>query len=396
MNWRVYILAATTFAVGLVELIVGGILPKIAEDLNVSLATAGQLITIFALVYAISAPILLSLTAKVERKRLFLISLFIFTLGNLMTYFSTTFLIVMIARIFTAMSTALVIVLALTIATKIVEPRHRAKALGLVFVGVSSALVIGVPMGIFVTEAFGWRAMFLGIALLSTISMILIALLLEKMPVVEVVPLKTQIKSLANLKILSAQLTTMFMLAGHYMLYAYLTPFLVEAFDMSASGISICYLIFGIASVSGNALGGWLSDKIGTGKAIIIIVATFAVVLFSIPYTIVALPLFLIVTVLWGALSWALTPPLQNYLIQTDPKTSDIQQSLNTAALQIGISIGSALGGAMFAVTGSVMHLASFGTILVLCALGCAAFSLKRTPVSQDHELGLNSASHNP
>lgn len=160
MNWRVFILAATTFAVGLVELIVGGILPYIADDLNVTVATAGQLITIFALVYAISAPVLLSLTAKVERKQLYLISLFLFTLGNVMTYFSPTFAIVMMARIITAMSTALVIVLSLTITTKIVEPRHRAKALGLIFVGVSSALVIGVPMGIFITEAFGWRAVF--------------------------------------------------------------------------------------------------------------------------------------------------------------------------------------------------------------------------------------------
>ncbi|SPU38553.1 major facilitator superfamily transporter [Lysinibacillus capsici] len=394
MNWRVYILAVTTFAVGLVELIVGGILPNIAEDLDVSLATAGQLITIFALVYAISAPVLLSLTAKVERKRLFLISLFIFTLGNLMTFFSTTFVIVLIARIFTAMSTALVIVLSLTITTKIVEPRHRAKALGLVFMGVSSALVIGVPMGIFITEAFGWRAVFLGISILSTISMILIALLLEKMPIGEVVPLKAQIKSLANLKILTAQLTTLFMLAGHYMLYAYLTPFLVEAFDMNASWISICYLIFGIASVSGNAVGGWVSDKIGTSKAIILIVSAFAIVLFSIPYTIIALPLFLVFTVLWGALSWALTPPLQNYLIQADPQSSDIQQSLNTAALQIGISIGSAVGGAMFAWTGSVMHLASFGTILVLCALGCAIFSIKRAPLGQEQHVDYQSAHH--
>lgn len=390
MNWRVFILAATTFAVGLVELIVGGILPYIADDLNVSVATAGQLITIFALVYAISAPVLLSLTAKVERKQLYLISLFLFTLGNVMTYFSPTFAIVMIARIITAMSTALVIVLSLTITTKIVEPRHRAKALGLIFVGVSSALVIGVPMGIFITEAFGWRAVFLGIAMLSTVSMILIFMILEKMPVVEVVPLKAQIKSLANWKIASAHLTTLFMLAGHYMLYAYFTPFLVEAFNLSSSWISICYLVFGLASVSGNAIGGWLSDQIGTGKSIVMIIATFAIVLFSIPYTIVAFPLFLVVTVLWGALSWALTPPLQNYLIQTDPKTSDIQQSLNTAALQIGISIGSAIGGAMFTVTGSVMHLASFGAILVLAALGCAIFSLKRAPLAENHHLNGN------
>ncbi|KOY83394.1 MFS transporter [Lysinibacillus macroides] len=394
MNWRVYILAVTTFAVGLVELIVGGILPNIAEDLHVSLATAGQLITIFALVYAISAPVLLSLTAKVERKRLFLISLLIFTLGNLLTFFSTTFLTVMIARIFTAMSTALVIVLSLTITTRIVAPTHRAKALGLVFMGVSSALVVGVPMGIFITEAFGWRAVFLGISLLSTISMILIALLLERMPIGEIVPLKTQLKSLGNLKILTAQLTTLFMLAGHYVLYAYLTPFLVEAFDMGASWISICYLIFGIASVSGNAIGGWVSDKIGTSKALIVIVSIFALVLFTIPYTTIAFPLFLLFTVLWGALSWALTPPLQSYLIQADPKSSDIQQSLNTAALQIGISIGSAVGGAIFAVTASAMHLASFGALFVLCALGCIIFSIKRAPITQEQTLNYPSAQH--
>jgi len=394
MNWRVYILAVTTFAVGLVELIVGGILPNIAEDLHVSLATAGQLITIFALVYAISAPVLLSLTAKVERKRLFLISLLIFTLGNLLTFFSTTFLTVMIARIFTAMSTALVIVLSLTITTRIVAPTHRAKALGLVFMGVSSALVIGVPMGIFITEAFGWRAVFLGISLLSTVSIILIALLLERMPIGEIVPLKTQLKSLGNLKILTAQLTTLFMLAGHYVLYAYLTPFLVEAFDMGASWISICYLIFGIASVSGNAIGGWVSDKIGTSKALIVIVSTFALVLFTIPYTTIAFPLFLLFTVLWGALSWALTPPLQSYLIQADPKSSDIQQSLNTAALQIGISIGSAVGGAIFAVTASSMHLASFGALFVLCALGCIIFSIKRAPITQEQTLNYPSAQH--
>lgn len=311
-----------------------------------------------------------------------------------MTFFSTTFLTVMIARIFTAMSTALVIVLSLTITTRIVEPKHRAKALGLVFMGVSSALVIGVPMGIFITEAFGWRAIFLGISLLSTISMILIALLLERMPIGEIVPLKTQLKSLGNLKILTAQLTTLFMLAGHYVLYAYLTPFLVEAFDMGASWISICYLIFGIASVSGNAIGGWVSDKIGTNKALILIVSTFALVLFTIPYTTIAFPLFLLFTVLWGALSWALTPPLQSYLIQADPKSSDIQQSLNTAALQIGISIGSAIGGAIFAVTTSAMHLASFGALLVLCALGCVIFSIKRAPTTQDDSINYPSAQH--
>src|SRR5690625_4905403 len=130
MNLKVFILEVADIIVGLVELIVGGILPIIAKDLNVAIGTAGQLITAFALVYAISGPILLSLTAKIERKKLYLIALTIFVLGNVMTYFSPSFSLVMLARVITAIRPPLVVVLSLTITPKIVAPLHQAKALG--------------------------------------------------------------------------------------------------------------------------------------------------------------------------------------------------------------------------------------------------------------------------
>ena len=141
---------------------------------------------------------------------------------------------------------------------------------------------------------------------------------------------------------------------------------------MSASWISICYLIFGIASVSGNAVGGWVSDKIGTSKAIILIVSAFAIVLFSVPYTIIALPLFLVFTVLWGALSWALTPPLQNYLIQASSiirYSAKLKYSCPANWYFYRIS-------SWWRNVCPVMHLASFGTILVLCALGLPSYQL--------------------
>lgn len=138
MNLKVYILALSTVAVGLVELIVGGILPTIADDFNISLGTAGQLITVFALIYAIAGPVLLVLTSKIERKKLYLATLFIFFIGNIMTYFSPDFTFMMIARVLTATSTALIVVLSLTIAVKVVVPTQQAKALGLIYMGISS------------------------------------------------------------------------------------------------------------------------------------------------------------------------------------------------------------------------------------------------------------------
>lgn len=376
MNFKVFILAVTAVTVGLVELIVGGILPIIAEDLHVSIGTAGQLITVFALVYAISGPVLLSLTAKIERKKLYLITLSLFLLGNIMTYFSPTFTLVMVARVITAMSAALVIVLSITITAKIVEPAHRAKAIGFVYMGVSSALVLGVPIGILMTDAFGWRSVFLVIAVLTIGSIFLISYFLEKIPTENVLPLSQQMKALGNLKIAGAHLAIMFMLAGHYTVYAYFTPFLETTLHLSQNWISVSYFLFGIAAVSGGALGGTLADRIGSPKSILMVISSFAIILFILPYATFSFVLFLFVMMIWGALSWALTPPIQNYLIQTDPESSDIHQSLNNSALQVGIALGSGIGGIALEHTRSVVSTAHVGSGVVILAFVCAIFSL--------------------
>ena len=377
MNFKVFILAASAVIVGLVELIVGGILPIIADDLDVTIGTAGQLITVFALVYAISGPVLLSLTAKIERKRLYLLALAVFFLGNVMTYFSPTFTFIMIARVITAMSASLVIVLSLTITAKIVVPTHRAKALGFIYMGISSSLVLGVPIGIMITNAFGWRTVFLGIAVLSIGSIILIYTFLERIPTEHVLPLSAQIKALGNLKIVGAHVAMMLMLAGHYSVYAYFTPFLETTLHLDQNWISISYFLFGLAAVSGGAFGGTLADRIGSPKSILLVIGSFAIMLFVLPYSTFSFPVFLVVMMVWGALSWALAPPMQTYLIQTDPASSDIHQSLNNSALQLGIALGSGIGGVALGHTGSVTSTAHVGSGVVIVAFLFAIFSLK-------------------
>ncbi|PIC65140.1 MFS transporter [Sporosarcina sp. P13] len=388
MDVRVLLLAISAITVGLVELVVGGILPVIADDLNVSIATAGQLITIFALVFAVAGPVLLSLTAKVERKKLYLITLIVFLIGNILTYFSPTFGLMMAARVVTAASAALVIVLALTITVRIVAPKVRAKALGYIYMGISSSLVLGVPTGIVVTNAFGWRSVFLGISVLTIGSIVLIANFLEKIPTGQVQPLSAQIKALANKKIFFAHLATMFMLAGHYTVYAYFTPFLETTMQLSPYWISVFYFLFGLSAVGGGVFGGGLASRLGSKKSILIILGAFAVSLFALPYSTFSIPLFIVFMMVWGGLSWALAPAQQDYIIQSDPVSSDIHQSFNNSALQVGIALGSGVGGIVFSQTGSVTMMPTVGGSIVIIAFIFAAISLKMVVQKRSQQVG--------
>lgn len=375
MNFRVYIMAIATMAVGLVELLVGGILPVIADDLGVSLSSAGQLITFFALTYAIVGPVLYAITSQVERKRLYLITLLVFSIANILTYFSQNFTFIMIARLITAAATALIVILSVTIAARITEQAYQAKAIGFIYMGVSSALVFGVPLGVLVTEYFGWRIIFLAISALALVSMLLIVWALEAMPGQASSPLSTQLASLKKRKLFSAQLATVFMLAGHFSLYAYFTPYLQESMQLEARWISIAYFAFGAAAMLGGLFGGILASKIGDRKAIIFVLVVFTASLLLLPLSTVSLWLFIPAMMLWGGLSWALTPALQSYLIISSPEHAEVQQGFNSSAIQIGISLGSAIGGIALGLTKSTAMLAPLGAALVLLALACALYS---------------------
>lgn len=383
MNLKVFILALATVAVGLVELIIGGILPTVADDLNVSHASAGQLITAFALTYALAGPVLLVMTSRIERKKLYLASLLVFIIGNILMFLSPNYSLAMFSRILTAVSTGLIVALSLTLATKVVKPAEQARALGVIYMGISSPLVFGIPIGILLSEAFGWRMIFLGIAGLGVISMILIALFLDKMPGEKSVPISVQLKAITSSKIGSAHLATMFMLAAHYTIYAYFTPFLETRLNLTSSWVSAFYFIFGIAAVSGGAFGGMFSYRFGAERSIVFVLSTFALILFILPLSAFSLAVFVPVMMIWAMLSWSLAPPQQSYLIQTDPLTSDIQQSFNNSSIQFGVAVGSAIGGVALSITNDVSSNAWFGGLIAIVALLCALFSLSRPAISR-------------
>ncbi|WP_273852156.1 MFS transporter [Guptibacillus spartinae] len=377
MNKRVYLLTIVSFVVGMVELIIGGILDLVAEDLQISLGKTGLLISVFSIVFAVMGPILLSLTAKVERKKLTLYSLVVFLVGNLIAVWSSTFSLLMVARIIAAASGSLLVVLCVTMASNIVKKEYRARAIGVVFMGISASLVLGVPIGLMLGNAFGWKAPFILIIGLTLLSMAGVALFMEKIQPKPAIPILSQIKTLKDKRILTAQLTSFLFLTGHLTLYGYLTPFLKTTLGLSGNWVSIVYLIFGVAAVAGGGLGGVASDRFGTKSTILTTILVFAIAMFVIPWSTFSFPLFLIIMVLWSMLSWGITPAQQSYLIELAPESSDIQQSLNNSALHLGIALGSSVG-AFVIEKYSVEMNATVGGMFILFALATAIFSISK------------------
>ncbi|MDV2886108.1 MFS transporter [Alkalihalophilus pseudofirmus] len=377
MDKRVYLLTIVSFIVGLVELILGGILDLVAFDLGVTLGQVGMLISIFSLVFAVFGPILLTATAKMERKKLTLIALVVFFFANLLAVLSSGYAMLLVARIISAMSGALLIALCVTIASNIVSEEFRARAIGIVFMGISASLVLGVPAGLMLGNAFGWRAPFIMITALTALSFIGVYFLMDKIEPKPALSIKKQLQTLKNRKILLIQLTSFLFLAGHLTLYAYLTPFLRMTMGMDGTWISMMYLIFGVAAIIGGGVGGMLADRFGTKPTIVGVIIVFAVSIFTIPYTTSILPLFLVVMVVWSMLSWAITPAIQSYLIETAPETSDIQQSLNNSALHFGIAAGSMIGGIVIEQSTVEMN-ATVGGVFVLFSLGVVIMSMTK------------------
>ncbi|GAA0595211.1 MFS transporter [Virgibacillus siamensis] len=377
MNKRVYFLMIVAFVVGMVELIIGGLLDLMAKDLGVSLGQVGFLITIFSLIFAVGAPILLILTSNIERKKLTLISLFIFLLGNIVTVFSPTYTVVFIGRVISALSGSLLIILCLTIAPSIVYPKYRGRAIGIVSMGVSASIVLGLPVGLVLGNAFGWRAPFVLIAVLTVLSMAGVFFLMEQIEPKPSSTIGEQLATLKNRRIFFGQVITFLFMTGHTVLYAYLTPFVKTTMGMDGTWVSIIYMIFGIAAVSGGAVGGTLSDTIGPKRTIMLTIVIFTMVMFTIPYTTFALTAFLLILVVWGMLSWTLAPATMSYLIGLSPETSDIQQSLNNSALHLGIAFGSLIGGLVIEQV-SVEQNATIGGFFVILSIGAALISMYR------------------
>ncbi len=362
----VYLLALAAFLIGTIEYIITGIIQMVADDLQVTTSAAGLLVTSLALSAAIGAPIVIALTINIDRRKILSWMLIIFTLSNIVTSVSHSFEMVLMTRVLQGISGGTAIVVAMAVATRLVEREKRGTAIGIILMGLSSSLVLGVPIGTFLSSMIGWKALFAAIGLITLIPMIVVYRRIPSMKEQEPVTLGMQLSILKDKRILLAVAVTLFYVGGYSTLFTYLTPFLQESANLSITEISGILLLAGICSFLGSSLGGVAADKKGPIFTIFSGIILQIIMLMLLAYVTGNLVVMVAVIMIWMIATWSTSPAQQLYLVTLVPKSPDIALSVNTSFIQFGFALGSGVGGFVLSET-SILNLSwiSAGTVFL-------------------------------
>ncbi|MBT1165466.1 MFS transporter [Bifidobacterium simiarum] len=367
-------LIAMSFMLGMSEFIIVGILPDIAEGLNVSLTTVGGLVSLFAFVYAPATPIGASISSRFERFRTMLFLAVVFLIGNLMCAFAVGYGMLVAARIVIALISGTTVAVSMTFADDVASKKNRTKFVAWVFSGFSIASVFGVPIGTSIANVFGWRWAFHVINLLTVALIILMCVVLPKNHYGPKSRFLAQFFIFTEPRIWGGILAVVFAAASSYVFYTYLTPILEQEIGIPSHLISFALAAYGVACLASNLYGGKLGDRgrgvvpLVKGRPIYLIQAVFMIAL---PFAVMNMITGCVVLLVLGFLMY-----LQNTASQvlymdvasaTHPGSLNLASSFNSMSFNIGIALGSAVGGLVTDHIG-MRWLGPFGAIFAVLA----------------------------
>ncbi|XVV07669.1 MFS transporter [Actinosynnema sp. CA-248983] len=367
---RTHALAAATVAAGTSAYVVAAVVGEIADGFGVSVGVAGQVITAFALAYAVGSPVLAVVTARVERRVLLVAALVVMALGNVGAAVVGDFGLLLVARVVTACGAALATPAATAVAAELNGPGARGRAIAVVTGGLTAATLVGVPAGRVVAEWGGYRAAFLLTALLCVAAAVVVRLAVPAVAAdVLVVGVRRRVGVVADARVRRLLVVSSMACLGTFAAYGFLGPLLTAA---PASWLLFAY---GFGGVVGNVVGGAATDRFGARGPLLVALGGTAAVLVVLPSALVSPIGAAVVMVVWGGLFWAFNPPLFALLVQVRPAEAGVVLALNASAIYLGIAGAGVLGGvvasvaspAAVPVVGAVLALGAF-----LVALGVA------------------------
>ena len=325
------ILAVGTFALGTDVQVIVGILPTIAHDIAVPVATTGLLVTVFALTYALGSPTLATLTGSMARRRLLMGSLGVFVGANGLAALALNFGVLMPTRILAAGGAALYTPTASAVAAALAPAEKRGRALALVLGGITLASVLGVSVGTLVGTLFGWRMTFVLVAVLGALAACGLLLFFPVVATPPPIGLRTRLALFQQPRIVVTLSITIHSLMGLFTVYTYLALLFQRITHLGGTGISGLFLVFGGASVVGNIIGGYGADRWGPVRTMVVSLAITGIALVVLPLTASSI-LGAAALIVLGTAAWMFTAPQQHLLLALIPESSAVILSLNASA----------------------------------------------------------------
>lgn len=389
-NLPVVILIASSFMLGMSEFIVVGILPDIAADLKISEVTVGNLVSLFAFVYAPVTPLGSALSARFPRFATHLTLIGIFLAGNILCAFAPNYVVLVVARIMIALVSGTLVAVAMTYAPDVTTDRFRTKFIAWVFSGFSIASVVGVPVGTWVANTFGWRWAFHMINVLTIVLIIGMVMVLPRNSHIVKIGFLPQFRLFFDRRIQLGVLDVVCGAAASYVFYTYLTPIMRDEVHVPEQYLSVGLVIFGAACLWSNLYGGKLADR-GRGVEPLThirpIYCAHAVLMASLivaHWVPVYGALLLVVLGMFMYLQNSASQVLyMDVASQSHPGSLNLAASLNSMSFNIGIAIGSAVGGVVNGHFG-LMWLGPVGALFLVCAI--AITTMLRPFVAQERD----------
>lgn len=348
----IFILAVGVFGIINTEMGVIGILPALATHFNVSVSTAGLMVSLFALAIAIAGPTLPLIFSRIDRKKVMLLVLAVFIIGNIISIFTTNFTVALLARVIPAFFHPVYVSLALSVAGASVSKKEAPKAISKVFIGVSAGMVLGVPVVSFIANTVSLEIAMSFFAIVNIFTFIATLLFVPSMPVQEGISYGSQLKILTRGITWLSIIAVLFLNASIFGVYSYLAEYLDVVTNMSANLISMILLVYGLANIIGNIIAGRLLTDYPIRSVTIFPIVLIVVYLIFFFVAELTIPTAIIILV-WGTLGGIGANINQYWIMSSAPKAPDFTNGLFLTSVNLGTTIGSGAAGIIIAQFGT-------------------------------------------
>jgi DHA1 family inner membrane transport protein len=375
-------LALGGFGIGLTEFVIMGLLPEVAADFQVNEATAGWLISGYALAVVVGALLLTAAVTRFERKPVLALLLVLFIAGNLVSAIAPGYGMMMAGRIIAALAHGAFFGIGAVVAADMVAPSKKAGAIAIMFTGLTAANVLGVPFGTMLGQAAGWRSTFWAITVIGVIALAGILALVPKTGHGDTTPgtLRSELRAFGSGQVWLSILVTVLGYGGMFGAFTYIAFTLTEVSGFAASTVPWLLIVFGVGLFVGNTLGGKGADR-NVDRTLIVVLSVLALVLVAFALTAGNQVLTVASLVLMGGFGFATVPGLQMRVMKYASSAPTLASGANIGAFNVGNALGAWLGGvtitAGLGYTSPIWAGAAI-TFLGVGVMAFAAFSAKR------------------